>query len=80
MKCSCCGKRKGFFDSYAPLDGDMMICIKCDTTLCKIKDAAADKKPDEYKINVEKIRKHIAKNKDKAFSKWFDAYIENFNI
>ena len=80
MKCSCCGKRKGLFDSYAPLDGGMMICIKCDTVLCKIKDAAEDKKPDEYKANIEKIRKDIEKNKNTEFSKWFDSYVEKYRF
>lgn len=76
MKCSCCGKNKGFFESFAPLDDGLSICIKCDTVLCRIKDAKKYSDLAQYDENVGIVRANIKKAKNVVFSKWFEEYLK----
>jgi len=76
MKCSCCGKNKGLFESYAPLDDRLNVCIKCDTILCRIKDARKDHNAAQYEENVGIVNGYTKKTKNEEFAKWFGGYLK----
>lgn len=76
MKCACCGKTKRFYESYAPLDANMNVCIKCDTILCRIKDAFKDNQIEQFNENVNIIKSKI---KNEEFAKWFENYLKDLD-
>lgn len=72
MNCSCCGKRKGLFESYEELDEKVFICVNCSKKLYKYKDFVNEKNDVESKIMLNEIKN---KKMSPEFVKWLESFV-----
>ena len=72
MKCSCCNKRKGIFESFEELDKNVHICVECSKDLYKFQDFKNEKNEEEAEKILEQIKK---KNSAIEFTKWLNTFV-----
>ena len=77
MKCACCGKRKGIFESYEELDKKMSICVNCSKLLYKYQDAKKEGNNEDATKIIEEIER---KKSTKAFQKWLKEFMSRFSL
>ena len=71
-KCSCCGRKKKFFESFEDIGKGGAVCVGCSDILYKINDAKREKDMEEYNISVDTINGYIDSNKTSiGFASWF---------
>ena len=78
MKCDCCSKRRGLFESFTNLktnDGVLHICVKCSTLVYIIRDDLKDNDP-KLKDHLAELEKRETKDAT-AFKKWLNTKILN---
>lgn len=79
MRCDCCLRRKGPFESYALVktgDGSMNLCPACNDLLYKIRDDANEKKQEKFKKHVKELEEK-GKKGSQAFVVWKDKYLKD---
>ena len=71
-KCSCCGRKKKFFESFEDIGKGGAVCVECSDILYRIHDAKREKNVEEYNQNIDKIKGYIDKEKSTdGFIRWF---------
>lgn len=75
MKCSCCGKKKGLFESFEELEKDVNICVECSKKLYKYQDFKKEKNNEEA---VKMLKQIKPKKNTEEFSKWLEAFLQRF--
>lgn len=78
MVCDCCGRRKKFFESFAPVkngEDQMSFCVNCNDIAYKVRDAANENDENQYKELKEEWDKR-AKKPSARFVKWQTEFIK----
>ena len=72
MKCACCGKKKGIFESFEEVDKNVNICVDCSKLLYKYQDFIHEGNEDE----TDKILNLIKEKKSNVeFNRWFEGFL-----
>lgn len=70
--CSCCRRKKRFFESFENIGNGGAVCIQCSDILYKIHDTKIEKNTEDYNKNIDKITEYIDKGEATInFTKWF---------
>lgn len=75
MRCACCNKKKGLFESFEELDKENSICVECSKLLYKYQDAKKEKKDEEANEFLKKIK---SKKNSPEFLKWLEGFLKRF--
>lgn len=80
MRCSCCGKKRNFFESYERIidsGNEFNLCVDCCKPVYKIRDFAniGDWESMNKYINVTKVR--INGTEDENFKNWIERFIDS---
>ena len=79
MKCSCCGKKKNFFESYEKIidtEGVYDICKNCCKIIYKIRDFSMDGNIEEVELNKKIIFEKNINDANASFSMWLNNFIK----
>ena len=77
MRCDCCGKKRCLFESFEKIKyqpQDLFVCVKCSTTLYKLRDAAKDNDKDQYDKLIQEIESKMTHSTD-AFREWQKQFV-----
>lgn len=82
MNCSCCGKKKGFFESFEKVEANgvqLALCTDCATLLYGVRTAAQENEQEAMSEMQMKLQKRIEKGKASAtFLEWYKGYLKQF--
>ena len=71
-KCSCCGRKKKFFESFEDIGKGGAVCVECSDILYRINDAKREKDMDEYNKRIDEVKGYIDNKKSsESFINWF---------
>ena len=71
-KCSCCGRKKKFLESFEDIGKGGAVCVECSDLLYRIHDAKSEKNVAEYNQRVNDVKKYIGQGKvSNEFKEWF---------
>lgn len=71
-KCSCCGRKKKFFESFEDIGKGGEVCVECSDILYRINDAKREKDVETYNRNIDAISGYIDNKKaSEGFISWF---------
>ena len=77
MRCDCCGRRKGFFESFAVVkNGDLALnlCARCNDLAYKTRDAAAEHDREKFDLATQEWQ-NASKHVSRDFGIWQDHFI-----
>lgn len=75
MKCSCCGKKRGLFESFEHISDDVDVCVKCAVILYKLREAINEEKEDDISSVKAELKKRGNKKMSQSFKLWLkDTY------
>ena len=71
-KCSCCGRKKKFFESFEDIGKGGAVCVECSDILYRINDAKREKDVEEYNKKIDEVKGYIDNEKSsESFINWF---------
>ncbi len=71
-KCSCCGRKKKFFESFEDIGKGGAVCVECSDILYRINDAKREKDVEEYNKKIDEVKGYIDNEKSsEGFINWF---------
>lgn len=71
-KCSCCGRKKKFFESFEDIGKGGAVCVECSDILYRINDAKREKDVEEYNKNIDVVNGYIDNKKaSEGFISWY---------
>ena len=83
MKCDCCGKKKGFFESFSLIKTkqyNLNLCARCNNIEFKIRDYSALNNKEEVNKALIQID-NLSKDKcSKKFEEWHKEFVNNVII
>lgn len=82
MKCSCCGKKKGFFESFEKVETTSFrldLCTDCATLLYGMRTAKQENEQTAMNDMKTKLQKRMERGASTAqFLGWYGEYLKQF--
>ena len=75
MKCSCCGRKRRFLESFEELGTGLNICVDCSKLLYKYQDYRKEQNLEDAAIILESIK---GKKHTKEFEAWLNSFLSRF--
>ena len=75
MKCSCCGRKRRFLESFEELDTKLNICVDCSKLLYKYQDYMKEHNLEDAAKILDSIK---GKKHTKEFEVWLNSFVSRF--